>query len=949
MADAEVKLKITADTAELDKKIDESQQKIDGGDGAQNVSPTMGKMEEAKGALQQTAGILKQANAELQENATLTKLVAEAQQACEKTAQALGNAISLLQGHFYEVNREIDKGGGVFENFQELPALFQEAIGPLQKLNELVQSGKWPELTAAVQSAAASYQELGTHLQTVGTGMREVGKAGETADLTKLHDLLAELLEVTKKNAEADTKAAKQKKEAARAEVAASTESAEAAEKERYKKDLLTMSIKQLKDELLKQANAQREAAAAGDTEAQKVAEQRYKAVNSQLRQMNRTRQAGIVAMAQEAQAGKQLVQSVSTLGKSLGSLSQDLKNGTLDADGLSSSLMSLAQLGPMAATPVGLLSIAVSAGAAAWNLYAQAQKRSLEIAREQKKFEDEYRAARRDANIQTINAERKAELQATIERVNGYAKATAERLQLESAAANSRAASELAAADEVDRHRKAQIQQELATANAATRQRLLREQNEIDRKARERRAKDARDAANAAKEQADAMAAELNKPELKKFLQIKLPDKEEYNKLKADIASAENAGNKVLLKQLTERLDEMGEERHQFVKDVAALDKTFAGSFDDAYTLVEGIRNGRRETEKMVAEFRKQADAAEKAAEAAEKKAKHENDEARAAAARREANARLDEGRAKILKATKTTGSYSERDTRTQYDILRSDRAILQARLVALQNELEVAKASGADAEKVKSLTEDITALKKSIRGAGQQIDDAVPALVQSLREGIKPGALVALNPANQAEVDRVAAAMSGYGKELEELYRKMADAEKKRGTSTIAEDNVEKYREKIAKVYKKLGADAEGINARVVGGTGGTEFFKQIDAAAKATVDALNEATRKQQERNAAGYEERQQAAQEAITAELERRAALLAQQNNAMEAVLTGAGQQGGTADAMGRVLGASERMLQYLQSQQSALVAAQGRIARLEAKLNALGPKITNLTR
>lgn len=367
-------------------------------------------------------------------------------------------------------------------------------------------------------------------------------------------------------------------------------------------------------------------------------------------------------------------------------------------------------------------------------------------------------------------------------------------------------------------------------------------------------------------------------------------------------------------------------------------------------------------EITKQVEEAEKQTEAAEEAAksaaatvenleaadDAAKKLAEQEEKNAKRAAETALANARLDEGQKKILKATKTTGSYSERDTRTQYDILRSDKAILETRLVALQNELEVARASGADAEKIKSLTEDITALKKSIRGAGQQIDNAVPELVKSLREGIKPGELVALNPANQAEVDRVAAAMSGYGKELEELYRKLADAEKNRSTSTTAENNVEKYREKIAKLYKKMAADAEGIDARVVGGTGGTELFKQIDTAAQATVDSLNAATRKQQASNAAGYEERQQAAQKAITAELERRAALLAQQNNAMEAVLT-KGQQGGSADALGRVLGASERMLQYIQSQQKTLEAAQSRISRIESKLKELGPKVKNLIR
>ena len=369
----------------------------------------------------------------------------------------------------------------------------------------------------------------------------------------------------------------------------------------------------------------------------------------------------------------------------------------------------------------------------------------------------------------------------------------------------------------------------------------------------------------------------------------------------------------------------------------------------------------------KQVETAERQTEAAEEAAKSAESEAENldaadkaakklaEQDEknARAAAESALAQTALAQTRKKIDKATKTSGTYTERDTRQQYDILQSDRERLQMRLRARRAERKALIEAGGDRAKVEALNEEIVELKKSIRGVNQQINDSVPQLIKELREGITPPDMVALNPDKQGDVERVAKLMSQHGVKLEKLYRKRADAQRRaeEGDKAAAHE-VELYNKEINKSRKLLAKDAEGVNKRVVGGTAGTELFDRITSALRAEASGLTDAAKQLKEKRTDEAKERQKKAEAGIAAQLEEQERLLAAQNEEARRVLDDLKKTGGAigfASFAGRVLSASEQIVEYLNQTQNDLKEANRRIATLEAKLNGLGGKIKNLAR
>lgn len=86
------------------------------------------------------------------------------------------------------------------------------------------------------------------------------------------------------------------------------------------------------------------------------------------------------------------------------------------------------------------------------------------------------------------------------------------------------------------------------------------------------------------------------------------------------------------------------------------------------------------------------------------------------------------------IVGLTKTSGSYSERDSRTTAEIYAADRQILQQRLAELREARRSAQSSGATAETIKQIDEKLKSTESQLTGLDQSVKEATVEVLRRL-----------------------------------------------------------------------------------------------------------------------------------------------------------------------------------------------------------------------
>ena len=800
-------------------------------------------IEAARGAMQQLADILKAENDELQLSADTSVALAEYYKEAQNAAQAFGQQLYKLEASAIDAGDAMEHS--LLRKLEEMPPLLEDASRFLGELMaRLGSGGEWEAVGEKVRALSEAYGTLAGNLWSVRDGMREVNDAGggTSAELAEVIEILKRLAEQNERiiSQTAKTKqAANESADAIRGMKDAMEPAAKASEDLSYAQSLLGKSVSELRAEYLRLADAIKAAAEKGDVELVNKLKEQQAAVQKQLRASTKELNIQRVSFSQAAQSAKMMGENVKSLVSDIGNFGDAAKKGELDIAGMATSVVSLAQSFMALPGPIGAAMVAIQAIQMGYNLGAQEYEQRLKIIREAEELRDTMRQARRNEALRFINEERQAEVKREQERINGYVQDRAASIRETQAAANANAEARKRELDEVDRHEKKLLAERMATASAEEKKALQQQLDAVEDASRRRQVEDAKNAARAAEANAENLKQQLQSPEVQKYLQLKVPSQEEYRKLLLDIAKEEAKGNSLTLERLKEQKVEFDKARYNFTQEVKKLDSTFLGGNDAAIELVEGIQRGARENEKTVEAFERTAKNARREAEAVEARAKNEQEELRKARARRDANDEVEIGLKNISRDTKTLGNYTERSSKTQYEIMLADRMQLRERLRMLR--VLRASAGAADASKIEGLDTEIEATEKSLRGLRQGIDDSVPSLIKSLREGVVPQKeLIAINPARQAEIDDVVKKMAARAAEIERLMRRQVDLRRRAvDGDVVAADEAEKVNAEIRRNRNIIAKDGEELNRRVLGSKAGTEYVRELNGSIKASED--------------------------------------------------------------------------------------------------------------
>ena len=394
MANVEVQLDITADykaamqaIMNLGKALDAVQSR------AKLVSPAGGT-----GSGQGGGDNADAQNKAMAERQAAVEALKEAMREASATALALASAIEKLT-----------------------PAM--EAMGPqaeqVQKVAEL--AGHYSVLAEAMSTAAEAagkYNESGAQQGEVDARLRQMEEENN-ALLEKLNGLreeveaLAEMNRELQRNRQAREQAARAAKEELECEKDLS-----------YEMQLAAMTQQQLTEEIKRLTEERRKAAEAGEKE-QATYEARTAELMLAQKALTKLRQEeALMRMmwVQQAQAAHQMGVSIKTVAEGVANFSENAKNGTLNLNGMVSSVISLTYQLKAGLGPLGWVLLAVEGLTMAWNWYAKSQKAAEEAQKARIKQEVEYMQRMYEQYEQATEAARRYnEQEAQRKSINDY------------------------------------------------------------------------------------------------------------------------------------------------------------------------------------------------------------------------------------------------------------------------------------------------------------------------------------------------------------------------------------------------------------------------------------------------------------------------------------------------------------------------------------------------
>ncbi len=181
-----------------------------------------------------------------------------------------------------------------------------------------------------------------------------------------------------------------------------------------------------------------------------------------------------------------------------------------------------------------------------------------------------------------------------------------------------------------------------------------------------------------------------------------------------------------------------------------------------------------------------------------------------------------------RLLGYTRTSVSYSQRDTRSRAEILSSDRALLKARLSELRQAQLSAQEAGAGPETIKQINEKMRATRNALSGLEQSAREAAIEVLRSLNKD-KEGAsvdLVAMLRRDQVKVDRAAEKIARQA-DAAARYLDAAATARRAGDQDAEERYYAAYERRIAGM-QKLGASVDRMT--VTGDMGTSEVQRLL-----------------------------------------------------------------------------------------------------------------------
>lgn len=748
---------------------------------------------------------------------------------------------------------------------------------------------------------------------------REVEKAEARAEREAAAAEKAAEREAKAKEREAEKAARAAEREAAAAERLAEKEAVTTAEMR-----FSMMNKQQLAAAVERLTRARQEAARVKDRKRYAELTRELMAANRQMEHVNRSLQMNRIAGAQQVQMAQSVAAGVSQMGSELASFGQNVEDGTVSLQGMSSAAIGLGMAIKTGMGPIGWAMLALESLVAAWNFFAQKRKADeawrLEEARKeaelQRKVLEDVERLRREG------AERSAAAFADLYRQQQ------EGLERERAERERVLAERKAGDEEAHRHRLAMLNIELESAKGKDRKRIearVAAEVEAHRQAGLVMQRQEADVAAAFADELEA-GLRVRGERMGELMTAWLPDIEAVERrsreLMADAAKVVEL-SEVQREGLERQQREAREQMQHILRLVRGVDKDFTGTAEDAVRWAARMQEIHREQEKVVEATRAQVAQLREAAELSrrsEENRRREEAASREVAQEREREARYSRRLAEVL-GRRLSRQYEPQDRRTQDEVFAADERLLRRKLAAVNEEVSRLRAEGAERGALLQLYKRRWEVQRQLVGLEE-------ARVEETRRGIER-----MRRFEAQDMTAPTRRRDRRADELSERYAQMAvraQAALDRGLKRRAEGYLAKMDRMAARID------------RLTGDEQGSRMNREVQGALRLQLDAVRRTARAKRRTAAAAEREAaaagaQGAARQRNVAELEGAVRRLREENGRLARFLDG------SAAAMRELVGVCRALQGQVNRALGELEVVRGQVRTLQASVRSVARK------
>lgn len=778
------------------------------------------------------------------------------------------------------------------------------------------QKAKLAEVGMKADGSPASVEESAKGLERIAEAYE---KQVERIDQAKGKLRVALTREAAKDEREVEKAEARAEREAKAAERVAEKEAVVAAEMR-----FSMMNKQQLAGAVERLTRARQEAARVNDAKRYAVLTRDLMAANRQMEHVNRGLQMNRIAGAQQVQMAQSVAAGVSQMGSELASFGQNVEEGTVSLQGMSSAAIGLGMAIKTGMGPIGWAMLALESLVAAWNFFAQKRKADEERlraeAKQQAELQHESRMELEDMWKQ--QAERSAERFADLYRLDR------EYFGRERAERERELAKRKAGDEEAHRHRLAMLNVELEAAKGVDRKRIeerIAAEGEAYRKAGLEMQRQEADVAEAFADELESSLKQRGE-RMGELLTAWLPDidavDERAKRLMADsraVVKLSEAERVSLEKQQAEAHRQM----LHILRLVRGVDRDFTGTAEDAVRWAARMRETHGEQVKVVEATRAQVAQLREAAELSrrsEENRRREEAASREVAQEREREARYSRRLAEVL-GRRLSRQYEPQERRTQDEVFAADERLLRRKLAAVNEEVSRLRAEGAERGALLQLYKRRWEVQRQLVGLEE-------ARVEETRRGIER-----MRRFEAQDMTAPTRRRDRRADELSERYAQMAvraQAALDRGLKRRAEGYLAKMDRMAARID------------RLTGDEQGSRMNREVQGALRLQVDAVRRTARAQVRvaraaEGEAARAERRNAGRQRNVAELEGAVRRLREENGRLARFLDG------SAAAMRELVGVCRALQGQVNRALGELEVVRGQVRTLQASVRSVARK------
>lgn len=778
------------------------------------------------------------------------------------------------------------------------------------------QKAKLAEVGMNADGSPASVEESAKGLERIAEAYE---KQVERIDQAKGKLRVALTREAAKDEREVEKAEARAEREAKAAERVAEKEAVVAAEMR-----FSMMNKQQLAGAVERLTRARQEAARVNDAKRYAVLTRDLMAANRQMEHVNRGLQMNRIAGAQQVQMAQSVAAGVSQMGSELASFGQNVEEGTVSLQGMSSAAIGLGMAIKTGMGPIGWAMLALESLVAAWNFFAQKRKADEERLRAEAKQQAELQHESRMEleELWKQQAERSAERFADLYRLDR------EYFERERAERERVLAERKAGDEEAHRHRLAMLNVELEAAKGVDRKRIeerIAAEGEAYRKAGLEMQRQEADAAEAFADELESSLKQRGE-RMGELLTAWLPDidavDERAKRLMADsraVVKLSEAERVSLEKQQAEAHRQM----LHILRLVRGVDRDFTGTAEDAVRWAARMQETHGEQVKVVEATRAQVAQLREAAELSrrsEENRRREEAASREVAQEREREARYSRRLAEVL-GRRLSRQYEPQERRTQDEVFAADERLLRRKLAAVNEEVSRLRAEGAERGALLQLYKRRWEVQRQLVGLEE-------ARVEETRRGIER-----MRRFEAQDMTGPTRRRDRRADELSERYAQMAvraQAALDRGLKRRAEGYLAKMDRMAARID------------RLTGDEQGSRMNREVQGALRLQLDAVRRTARAQVRvaraaEGEAARAERRNAGRQRNVAELSAAVRSLREENGRLNRFLDG------SAAAMRELVGVCRALQGQVNRALGELEVVRGQVRTLQASVRSVARK------